>query len=42
MIEGFKTRHYRYKGANPGNEKKVFWIAIIIAALIIAAISYLF
>jgi len=42
MIEGFKTRNYRYKGANPGSEQRVFWIAIIIAALIIAALMYFF
>jgi len=38
----FKTRNYRYKGINPGNEQKRFWITILIAIAIGAAIIYLF
>lgn len=42
MIEGFKTRNYRFKGTNPSNEQKRFWLAILIAIALSAAIIYLF
>lgn len=35
-------RKYRFKGVNPGNENKRFWILIIIALAIGAAIIYFF
>lgn len=38
----FKPRQYRYKGADPDNEQKRFWIFILIGILISAAIMYFF
>ncbi|WP_255534864.1 hypothetical protein [Pedobacter sp. SYSU D00535] len=38
----FKTRNYRYKGVNPGNEKNNFWLMVLIALVICAAIIYFF
>lgn len=38
----FKTRNYRYRGANPGKEQKQFWIWLLIALAFCAAITYLF
>lgn len=35
-------RKYRFKGVNPDNENKRFWILIIIALAIGAAIVYFF
>ncbi len=42
MIPGFKTREYHYKGADPGNEQRNFWILVIIAVAVCLAIVYLF
>lgn len=38
----FGKRNYRYKGINPASEQKRFWILIIIALAIGAAIIYFF
>lgn len=35
-------RKYRYKGVNPGNEQKRFWLLVLIALAIGAAIVYFF
>lgn len=37
----FKPRNYRYKGVNSSSEQKRFWLMIIIALAICAAIIYL-
>lgn len=36
-----KPRNYRYKGVNPGKENKRFWLMLIIALAIVAALYYL-
>jgi hypothetical protein len=38
----FKPRNYRYKGINPGSEQKRFWLMLLIALAIVAAILYFF
>lgn len=38
----FGRRNYRFKGVNPGSEQKRFWILILIALVIGAAIIYFF
>ena len=38
----FGRRNYRYKGINPGKEQRRFWILILIALAIGAAIIYFF
>ncbi len=38
----YGQRNYRFKGINPRNEQKRFWILIIIALAIGASIVYLF
>jgi len=38
----FGKRNYHYKGVNPGNEQRRFWILIVIALAIGAAIVYFF
>jgi hypothetical protein len=37
-----KPRNYRYKGINPGNEQKRFWLMLLIAFAICAVIYYFF
>ena len=37
----FKQRNYRYKGVNSGKEQKRFWLMLLIALAICAAIVYL-
>ena len=38
----FGRRNYRYKGVNPGREQRRFWLLVIIALAIGAAIIYFF
>ena len=38
----FKQRNYRFKGINPGKEQRRFWILILLALAIGAAIIYFF
>jgi len=38
----FGKRNYHYKGVNPENEQKRFWILILIALAIGAVIVFLF
>ena len=38
----FGRRNYHFKGVNPGNETRRFWILILIALAIGAAIVYFF
>ena len=38
----FGRRNYRYKGINPGREQRRFWLLIVIALAIGAAIIYFF
>ncbi len=38
----YGQRNYRFKGINPGNEQKRFWILIVLALAIGAAIAYFF
>jgi hypothetical protein len=38
----FKTRKYRFKGANTGNEMKQFWLFALIGLALGAAILYFF
>lgn len=41
MIEGFKPRHYRFKGANTSNERRFFWLAWLIGIVfLIIVIKY--
>ncbi len=37
-----KPRNYRYKGTDPGKEKKRFWLMMLIAIAIMALLYYLF
>ena len=36
---GYK-RNYRFKGDNPQNETKLFWILVIVVSAIFMAIAY--
>jgi hypothetical protein len=38
----FKQRNYRFKGINPAKEQRRFWILILLALAIGAAIVFLF
>ncbi len=42
MIEGFKPRNYRFKGADTGSEKNHFWLAFLIGIAFLAIIIYFF
>lgn len=41
MLPSDYKRNYRYKGINPGKEQRLFWIMIVIALAIGAAIIFL-
>ena len=38
----FKQRNYRFKGINPDKEQRRFWILMLLALAIGAAIIYFF